>query len=167
MKTSEYAEKTIEDKVVYSCEDFSIFNEDGKKTIRFKKCYGKILPFLKKNGVIDAIILSKETENLLSYPTESLNQLSEAIEFCNSREWKVSADNFIHLGFWKSHPLFELTECVWGIDVNSLEDSSNLLTDTDSFIVPLSSLNNIEDATTVAAILKLLVKTHTESKEVG
>ncbi|MEY3310699.1 MAG: hypothetical protein RL348_17 [Bacteroidota bacterium] len=166
MKISEYAEKTIEDKVLYSCDEFSIHNESDNKFIRLKMNHGRILPFLKKNGIVDAIILNKESENLFSYPTQTLNQLSEAIAYCNANEWNVSEENFIHLGFWKSHPLLEQSECVWGLDINSLENSSNILSDTNSFIVPLSSINNIEDATTVAAILKLIIKIHTTSKEV-
>ena len=166
MDISQYSEKSVEDKVAYSCEEFTIFNDEGKKSIRFKRNFGKILPFLKKDGVIDAIILNKETENLLSYPTESLNQLTEALEYCNSKEWNVSDDSFIHLGFWKSHSMFESTECVWGLDVNSLENSSNLLSDNETLIIPLSSLDNLEDATTIASVLKLIVKIHTESEEV-
>jgi len=166
MKISEYAEQKIEDKILYSCEDFTIFNEDGKKSIRLKENHGKILPFLAKNGIIEAIVLSKESENLLQYTTQSLNQLTESVNYCNSLDWDVSEENFIHLGFWKSHPLLELTECVWGLDINSMKDSSSVLSSNDVIILPLSSLNSIEDSTTVAAILKLLIKIHTESKEV-
>ena len=36
MKISEYAEKTIEDKVLYSCDEFSIHNESDNKFIRLK-----------------------------------------------------------------------------------------------------------------------------------
>jgi hypothetical protein len=78
MKISEFVENPSNE-VVYSCDEFSIHNESNFKTIRLKKSYGRILPFIVKEGVVEAVILPKESEGLFKYTTENLNQLHEAI----------------------------------------------------------------------------------------
>ena len=161
MKISEFVENPSNE-VVYSCDEFSIHNESNFKTIRLKKSYGRILPFIVKEGVVEAVILPKESEGLFKYTTENLNQLHEAIEFCKSNDWNVNEDNFIHLGFWRTHEILDSSECVWGLDVESMEDNSNLLSSTDVVILPIGILLNLGDSIAAAAGLKLLLKMHTK-----
>ena len=113
-------------------------------------------------GIIEAVVLPKESEGLFKYTTENLNQLHEAIEFCKSKDWNVNEDNFIHLGFWRTHEILDSSECVWGLDVESMEDNSNLLSSTDVVILPIGILLNLGDSIAAAAGLKLLLKMHTK-----
>ncbi len=161
MKKTEYTDNPISE-VVYSCEEFSIHNESNFKTIRLKKNYGRILPFIIKNGIIEGVILPKESEGLFKYTTENLNQLHEAIDFCKSNGWKVKEDNFIHLGFWRSHEILDSSECVWGLDIESMDDSSSLLSSNDVVILPIGILLTLGDSIAAASGLKLLLNIHTK-----
>jgi hypothetical protein len=166
MTESNFSEKPTGE-TLYSCDDFTIHQEENIKTIRFKKNYGRLLPYVIKNGVIEAIILPKESEGLIKYETNSLDQLSEIIKFCEDLGWKVTKNNFTHLGFWRSNEFLDHSECVWGLDIESTESSSEIISNKNFVILPISVLLSIGDALSAAAGLKLLVKIHSESKEVG
>lgn len=161
MKISEFIENPSNE-IVYSCDEFSIHNESNFKTIRLKKNYGRILPFIVKQGVVEAVILPKESEGLFKYTTENLNQLHEAVEFCVSNGWNATEDNFIHLGFWRSHEILDVSECVWGLDIESMSDNSSILSSNDVVILPIGILLNLGDSIAAAAGLKLLLKIHTK-----
>lgn len=161
MKISEYTDNPISE-VVYSCEEFSIHNESNFKTIRLKKNYGRILPFIIKNDIIEAVVLPKDSEGLFKYTTENLNQLHEAIEFCKSNGWEVTENNFIHLGFWRSHEILDSSECVWGLNIESMDDSSSILSSSEVVILPIGILLTLGDSIAAASGLKLLLNIHTK-----
>lgn len=163
MKVSEFIENPSNE-IVYSCDEFSIHTESNFKTIRLKKNYGRILPFIIKEGIVEAVVLPKDSEGLFKYETESLNQLQEAIDFCISNSWNVTEDNFIHLGFWRTHEILDASECVWGLDVESLEDSSSILSSQEVVILPIGILLNLGDSVAAASGLKLLLKVHSQDK---
>lgn len=152
--------------VLYSCDDFTIHQEDNIKTIRLKKNYGRVLPYVIKNGIIEAILLPKDSEGLIKYETNSLDQLSEVIKFCEDLGWNVNKDNFNHLGFWRSSEYLDYSECVWGLDIESSESSSEIIAHRDFAVLPISVLLSIGDSLSAAAGLKLMVKLHSETKEV-
>jgi hypothetical protein len=160
MKISEFVENPSNE-IVYSCDEFSIHHESNFKTIRLKKNFGRILPFIVKEGIVEAVILPKESEGLFKYTTESLNQLHEAVSFCQDNSWNVTEENFIHLGFWRTHEILDISECVWGLDVESMSDNSSLLSSNDVVILPIGILLNLGDSIAAAAGLKLLLKIHT------
>lgn len=166
MKHSEFIENPSNE-IVYSCDEFSIHNDSNFKTIRMKKNYGKILPFIVKDGVVEAVILPKESEGLFKYATENLNQLQEAIDFCQENGWDANEENFLHLGFWRSHEILDISECVWGLDVESMKDNSSILSSSDVVILPIGILLNLGDAIAASAGLKLLLKIHTSVEKEG
>jgi hypothetical protein len=163
MKPSEFIENPSNE-IVFSCDEFSIHTESNFKTIRLKKNYGRVLPFIIKEGIVEAVVLPKESEGLFKYETQSMNQLQEAVEFCNSNSWNVTENNFIHLGFWRTHEILDSSECVWGLDVDSMEDTSTILSSKEVVILPIGILLNLGDSIAGAAGLKLLLKTHRQQK---
>jgi hypothetical protein len=151
--------------VLYSCDDFTIHQEENIKTIKFKKNYGRVLPYVIKNGIIEAVILPKDSEGMIKYETNTLDQLSEIVKFCQDLNWNVKKENFIHLGFWRCSEFLDYSECVWGLDVESTENPSSILNSKDFVVLPISVLLSIGDALSGAAGLKLFLKIHGESKE--
>jgi len=144
--------------ILYSCDEFTIHEESNSKTLRFKKSYGRFLPYVVKNGIIEAILLPKESDGLATYENESINQLTDVIEHCKKLGWNVAEDNFTHLGFWRVSPFIDSSECVWGLDVDACENSSSILSDSNFVVLPISALVNIGDAIAGASALKLLLK---------
>jgi hypothetical protein len=149
--------------ILYSCDEFTIHKELNTKTLRFKKSYGRFLPYVVKNGVIEAILLPKESDGMATYETESINQLNDVIEHCNKFGWEVNEDNFIHLGFWRISQFIDSSECVWGLDIESCQNSNSILSDDNFVVLPISALLNIGDAISGASALKLLLKVSKDS----
>ena len=149
--------------ILYSCDEFTIHEETNSKTLRFKKTYGRFLPFVVKNGIIQAVLLPKESDGLSSYETESINQLKDVVKHCNELGWGVDEDNFIHLGFWRVSSFIDSSECVWGLDVENCRNSNFILSDNNFVVLPISALLNIGDAIAGASALKLILKIHKDS----
>lgn len=166
MNQKDFTEKPYGE-VLYSCDDFTIHQEQNIKTIKFKKNYGRVLPYIVKNGIIEAVILPKNSEGLIKYETNQLNQLSEVLKHCQDLGWSVNKDNFTHLGFWRCNEFLDYSECVWGLDIESTENPSAIIDSKEFVVLPISVLLSIGDSLSAAAGLKLFLKVHGESKDIS
>lgn len=149
----------VDNGVIYSGSDFSVVSEDGLHIIKPKISYGRIMPFIKKNGVIEGILLPKEDSGLLKYLSKGLNELNDAVEYCKTLDIDAKSDAFIHLGFWRSSEYIDDSECVWGLDCNYDENTSKLIGDRNLVVVPLGFITTMGDSIAAAALLKLIVVT--------
>ncbi len=150
--------------VLYSTDEFSVVDDNGVKIVQPKKRYGRIIPFIQKEGVVEAVLLPKDSEGLIKYPSIGLSQLKDALDYCISREWEVSSAACIHLGFWRSHELVDDSECVWGIDCKFDENASKLIADRDLVVIPVGLIPKMGDSIAAAALLKLVVHMQHKSK---
>lgn len=144
--------------ILYSCDEFSVHKEADSKVIRLKTNNGRFLPYITKNGIVEGILLPKESDGLAKYENTSFNQLNDVISHCNSLGWDVNESNFIHLGFWRLSSILDYSECVWGLDIESCDKSSEILSDGNFVVLPISALINIGDSVAGAAALKLLLR---------